>query len=139
MAIGQEENPLLAEGGRQETSYRALHLLGQHTELWRAGVLIGIQEFPVQNPQVAIENLLDGCVPVFEVPKQEASGEGDKQKNNDQDGDDHLPLWAALLHLLGVHGREELHPFVQVVHVPHVMAAVSLKASACSRWDHFIQ
>lgn len=53
----------------------------------------------------------------FEVPKQEASGEGDKQKNNDQDGDDDLALWATLLHLLGVHGREELHPFIQVVHV----------------------
>lgn len=65
MAMGQEKNSLLAEGGRQETSYRALHLLGQHTEFWRAGVLIGIQEFPVQNPQVAIENLLDGCVPIW--------------------------------------------------------------------------
>lgn len=72
-------------------------------------------------------DMFPGCYPTchhppdvtltFEVPKQEASGEGDKQKNNDQDSDDHLPPWAALLHLLGVHGREELHPFIQVVHV----------------------
>lgn len=75
MAMGQEGNSLLAEGGRQETSYRALHLLGQHTELWRAGVLIGIQEFPAQNPQVAIENLLDGGVPVWKGTAQGQEGQ----------------------------------------------------------------
>lgn len=53
----------------------------------------------------------------FEVPNQEAGDEGDEQENDDHYGDDHPPLWAALLHLLGVHGREELHAFLQVVHV----------------------
>lgn len=53
----------------------------------------------------------------FEVPNQEADDEGDEQKSNDHDGNDHTSLWATLLHLLGVHGREELHPFLHVVHV----------------------
>lgn len=53
----------------------------------------------------------------FEVPDQEAGDEGDEQENNDHDSDNHPPLWATLLHLLGVHSREELHPFLRVVHV----------------------
>lgn len=53
----------------------------------------------------------------FEVPNQEAGDKGDEQEDTDDNGDDHAPLRAPLLHLLGVHGREELHPFLQVVHV----------------------
>lgn len=53
----------------------------------------------------------------FEVPNQEASDKGDEQKSNDQNGHNYPSLRATLLHLLGVHGREELHPFLQVVHV----------------------
>lgn len=167
MDMGQEGQVLLAGRRMQEASYRAFHLLGQHDELRRAGVLVSIKEFPVQNPQVAIENLPDSCTPVwkdnssesgrgirartvaqqfhsdssrdrgvgmlcphfpelqrasthtltFEVPNQEAGGNGHKDQGADDGGDDHTPLWAALLHLLGVHGREELHPFLQAIHV----------------------
>lgn len=33
-ATGEEDKVLLAGGGMQETSYRTLHLLGQHDEVW---------------------------------------------------------------------------------------------------------
>lgn len=59
----------------RETSYRALHLLGQHEELWRAGVLVSINEVPVQNPQVAIENLTDRHVPVWKATVQGQKGQ----------------------------------------------------------------
>jgi len=59
----------------QETSYRALHLLGQQDEVRRAGVLVRVNELPVQNPQVAIENLLDGRVPVWEARARGQKGQ----------------------------------------------------------------
>lgn len=59
----------------QETSYRALHFLGQHDEVRRAGVLVSVKEVPVQNPQVAIENLADGHVPVWKATVQSQKGQ----------------------------------------------------------------
>lgn len=54
--------------------YRALHLLGEHGELGAAGVLIGIEEIPVQNPEVAVVNLLDGHVSIWKMPVEKERG-----------------------------------------------------------------
>lgn len=64
--------------GIEENAYRALHLLSQHDELWRTGVLIGINEFPVQNSQVASEDFLHGRVPVWKgrFHRERQSGQG---------------------------------------------------------------
>lgn len=68
---------LLGEGARtrddsrawalpRDGTHRFLHLLGQVCKLSGAGVLIGIQEVLVRDPQVAIEDLLNPHVPVCE-------------------------------------------------------------------------
>lgn len=92
-----------------------VHLRAAHLWELKASDLGGVRHHGRAPP--AATSGRESASLTFEVPHQEADKEGDEQEDDQHSSHHHPSLWATLLHLLGIHGGEELHPLLHAVHV----------------------